>query len=433
MGDRHPEAQKLNSSLKHSNKFIYDVLSECGKRMFFPRAGIFAQSNEAKGKSFNATIGVAREDEGSIMFLPEINDHVSIDSEDVFPYAPVSGRTGLRKLWMKHIKSVNPSIKDDPFSLPIVTTGISHGLYIAASLFLGESDPIVVPSPYWENYDLMFGAFLDRKIETFPMFKNDSLNIEGFRQALFADNKKRVVLLNFPHNPTGYAPSIEEVNDLLRIIKDSAKKNKIVIICDDAYAGLIHDDSAMKESLFSRLCSLHCNVLAVKLDGATKEYFAFGLRVGFITFGGKGLTEETFNVLEDKVKGIIRSTVSNASMLSQSLIEDALNNDEASQEKEEKDKTLKLRFQEVAKVLKENKQYAKYFKALPFNSGYFMCIRLKDEATAEAVRKLLLKKYDTGLIRLDDVLRISFSCLAKKKIRKVFDNIFDACREVIGK
>ena len=47
--------------------------------------------------------------------------------------------------------------------------------------------------------------------------------------------------------------------------------------------GLVYENGIFKESLFSKLADLHENVLAVKVDGATKEDYAWGFRVGFIT------------------------------------------------------------------------------------------------------------------------------------------------------
>ena len=54
---------------------------------------------------------------------------------------------------------------------------------------------------------------------------------------------------------------------------------------DDAYFGLFYEETALKESIFTRLMDRHSNLLAVKLDGATKENFVWGLRVGFVTYG----------------------------------------------------------------------------------------------------------------------------------------------------
>jgi len=66
-------------------------------------------------------------------------------------------------------------------------------------------------------------------------------------------------------------------------IKEVAEAGcNIVAITDDAYFGLFYEDS-LKESLFGKLANLHPRILAVKLDGATKEEFVWGFRTGFIT------------------------------------------------------------------------------------------------------------------------------------------------------
>ncbi|MEJ7207679.1 aspartate aminotransferase, partial [Staphylococcus epidermidis] len=68
------------------------------------------------------------------------------------------------------------------------------------------------------------------------------------------------------------------------------------------------------------------NVLPIRLDGATKEFFAWGLRVGFITFGVSN--ETTKHVLEEKVKGLIRSNISSGPMPSQSAVKYVLEHPE---------------------------------------------------------------------------------------------------------
>ena len=56
-------------------------------------------------------------------------------------------------------------------------------------------------------------------------------------------------------------------------------------LVDDAYYGLFYED-VYTQSLFTALTNLQLkNLLPIRLDGATKEFFAWGLRVGFITFG----------------------------------------------------------------------------------------------------------------------------------------------------
>ncbi|MFM2291617.1 MAG: hypothetical protein RIS29_1430, partial [Bacteroidota bacterium] len=56
------QALSLNNSIVKSNKNVYEMLSERGKNIFFPKLGILAQGAQAKGKKINATIGEAVED-----------------------------------------------------------------------------------------------------------------------------------------------------------------------------------------------------------------------------------------------------------------------------------------------------------------------------------------------------------------------------------
>ena len=71
-----PLAQELNDQLKKENGFVYEMLSQRGKELFFPK-GILSQSAEAKSKAkkFNATIGIATEG-GTAMYLPCIQEHL---------------------------------------------------------------------------------------------------------------------------------------------------------------------------------------------------------------------------------------------------------------------------------------------------------------------------------------------------------------------
>ncbi|MCG3012313.1 hypothetical protein L7Q77_34210, partial [Pseudomonas aeruginosa] len=74
---------------------------------------------------------------------------------------------------------------------------------------------------------------------------------------------------------------------------------------DDAYYGLFFEE-VYTQSIFTALTQLdNPHVLPVRLDGATKEFFAWGFRVGFMTFG---LSDDSTKViLEAKLKGLIRS------------------------------------------------------------------------------------------------------------------------------
>ena len=133
------------------------------------------------------------------------------------------------------------------------------------------------------------------------------------------------MLLNFPNNPTGYTPSVSEAQAIVQVLKDAAASGtKLVVLLDDAYFGLFYEDS-IKESLFGLLAESHPNILPVKIDGATKENYVWGLRVGFITYAA---TPDVLDALEQKTKGIIRGTISSGSHISQTILLESLQSED---------------------------------------------------------------------------------------------------------
>ena len=96
---------------------------------------------------------------------------------------------------------------------------------------------------------------------------------------------------------------------------------------------------------------------------------------------------------------------------------------------QKKHNLLKKRFKAVEKVLKEHEEYQGAFEALPFNSGYFMCVKLKEGLNGETVRQNLLQKYSTGVIVTGNIIRMAFSAVPTEKIPKLFENLYNACRD----
>lgn len=423
-----PQAQELNEILKRQNPVIYELLSEKGKAIFFPKTGILSQSAEAKGKRINATIGVALDDDGNPLCLNEIASRIQLNPKDVFLYAPSYGKPELRKIWLEQIKKKNPSLKERT-SLPVVTNALTHGLSVAGYLFVNLGDKIILTDKFWGNYKLIFENAYGGKLDSFNTFKDGKFDLESFQEKVKQSRKKCIILLNFPNNPTGYTPTIEEVPKIIKIIKEAAEEGKkVLVICDDAYFGLVYEPEIYAESLFAQLAELHPNVLAVKIDGATKEDYVWGLRVGFITYACQGITAESCAALEAKTAGTIRGNISSAPHLSQSLVLKALEAENYEKEKQEKYSLLKEKYAEVKKVLEEGK-FAEYFAALPFNSGYFMCVQLKEELDGEIIRKKLLEQ-EIGIIALGNILRIAYSSVAKKNLRELFERIGKVCREI---
>ena len=425
-----PLAQELNEIIKPASPHVYDMLSDVGKNLYFPK-GILSQSAEAKEKAhrFNATIGMATE-KGRTMHLPSVMAMIqNLEPEEALTYAPSFGIMPLRKAWKEAILAKNPSLAGKAMSLPVVTNAITHGLSVLADMWVNPGDAIILPDKMWGNYSLIFSVRRGADIIHYPLFdQRGRFHLNAFAECLQSEAKVRdkiILILNFPNNPTGYTVSPSEGNEIAAIISGVAEGGtNVLAITDDAYFGLFYDETAMKESMFSLLAGRNSRLLAVKLDGATKENYVWGLRVGFITYGPllEGDAIPVYDALERKTAGAVRGSISNASHLGQSILFRSMQAGTYQSEKEEKFRILKERAVEVKRVLEDSK-YNGAWEAYPFNSGYFMCLKLKT-VEAEALRVHLLEKYGVGLIALGKQdLRVAFSCIEKEDAQELFDTV----------
>ncbi|MBN1306509.1 MAG: aminotransferase class I/II-fold pyridoxal phosphate-dependent enzyme [Chitinispirillaceae bacterium] len=426
-----PQARSLNRAIRSTNPAVYKLLSRRGRAIYFPRLGILSQSAEAAGKTINATIGTALEDSGASMTLESLVSLVNIPRAEGFSYAPSSGRPEIRSSWKRMMLEKNPSLQEKTFSMPLVTSALTHGLSMAGYLFIDERDAIISPDYYWENYDLIFKNAYGGRIDTFPTFiENRRFNVPSLRDKLLrAPAGKKAVILNFPNNPTGYTVTESEAEEVRAALVEAAEAgNHIAVFIDDSYFGLVYEQGVLRESMFALLADAHERILAIKFDGPTKEDYVWGFRIGFVTFGSKNGTAGLYHALESKCAGAIRGNISNASNISQSLLLRAFDGATYNAEKEEKYRTLAQRYRKIRKVIAAHPEYGEYFRPLPFNSGYFMCIRIFS-GKAEAVRRTLLNKYSTGTIAQNDVLRLAFSSTPIAMIETLFENCYRAARE----
>lgn len=435
-----PIAQELNSIIKKGNPYLMEMFSKTGRRLYFPK-GILTQSAEARQKAydkFNATIGIATENLGT-MCLPSVMSYLNhLRPSDALTYAPSFGIYELRQLWKDAMYVKNPSLKGKSVSLPVVTNGITHGLSVFADMFIDPDDVLVFPDMMWGNNVLIMSVRRDAHISHYNLFtEQGGFNVEAFEKCVIENannNYKVIVFLNFPNNPTGYTINEKEADQIVEVLTRVAEQGtNVIAVTDDAYFGLRYEDEPLAESLFARLCGQHPRMLAVKLDGATKEMFVWGLRVGFVTYGAviDGDHAPVYEALEKKTAGNIRGSISNASHLSQSIVLKTLLSPEFKTEREAKVNLLKGRANCVKEVLSDPK-YKDAFEMYPFNSGYFMCLKLKN-VNAEKLRTHLLEKYKVGVIAVREKdIRIAFSSVDEENIRDMFELIYQGAKDLEG-
>lgn len=433
----HPLAQALNDTIAKDCPRLFAMMSQYGRRLYFPK-GILEQSAEAKlhADRFDATIGIATNGK-ECMYLASAHALVNdMSPNEIYPYAPTNGVAELRREWKTRQLRLNPSLADAFLSLPAVVNGITHGLTIAAELFVDAGDTVLCPDKLWGNYRLLLETKIGANFVTFPLFDPllRGFNLIAFEEALSrVEGKKVHILLNFPNNPTGYTPTPAEalkIRDILVAFAETGKS--VVVICDDAYFGLFYDSSSFRESIFAPLASAHPGILALKVDGCTKEAFMWGMRVGFLTFGIKGATENVYAALEKKVSGCIRADISSCSHISQSILLRTLRSPTVETEFAANLKVLLTRV-DASKEAAAKPEYARHWRVYPFNSGYFMCLQLL-HCDAEALRLHVLHRYGVGTISSGPKdLRIAFSSVEARDVPEVFALIAKACSELEGK
>ena len=379
--------------------------------MYFPM-GIPAQAGEAKTAKINATIGQLTDGKGSALPLPAIAQHIhGLDMEQTTLYTPQGGNKALRSAWGDRLRSAGTG----PMTLPFCTVGLTHGLSLLSDLFVDSDTDVLLPNPGWGNYNLIFGVRGGGRIHHYPVLEQGVFAQNAIKSAIEKIDKKGVLVLNFPGNPTGYTPTTDELKPWLDAIRTSNKP--MVVICDDAYTGFVYEDGLHTRSAFFDLADAPPEtVLTAKVDGATKELCFFGGRVGFVTFGAQGSAADA---LEHKLKGMARASVSSGCSTSQAMVLSALKNPDLQSQQ-----NAILDMSRERYLCLKNALNAAGLSSSPFNSGFFAMIPVNGDV--EVLRKRLLAK-GVGVVALPQhhAIRIAFSSTALEDIPALVGAVAD--------
>ncbi|MBU0928651.1 MAG: aminotransferase class I/II-fold pyridoxal phosphate-dependent enzyme [Spirochaetes bacterium] len=422
-------AEELNRSL--DGTCAGRLLSKTGTRMYFPK-GILSQSAEAseRAKRYNATIGMAFSN-GEPMALDSVLDQLpGLSRREAVAYAPTAGVPATREAWRKQMIKKNPSLSGAKFSLPVVVPGLTAGISYLADMFVDEGDPVIVADMFWPNYRLIMEERKAARLASYAFFTPEGgFDVAGLERATTEASKtsrKAVVILNYPNNPTGYTPSETEAEAIkAALIRVADSGVDILVISDDAYFGLQYEPGNLRESMFARFAAAHPRILAAKVDGQTKEDYVWGFRGGFVTFANPDLGDKGYDALVKKLMGVVRSSVSNSTAPTQHILAKAMADPRYESQKAEFGAVLERRYRKVKDFLASTPA-PRGFKALPFNSGYFMCFECSG-FSAEALRLRLLDERGVGVISIQDKwLRVAFSSVDESQVFDLYAEVFAA-------
>jgi alanine-synthesizing transaminase len=138
---------------------------------------------------------------------------------------------------------------------------------------LGPGDAALVPSPSYPIH-IFAPLFAGASAREIPM-STDGNFIERVREAYeYSWPKPRVIVLNFPHNPTTATVDL----DFFQQVVDFAREREVVVVHDNAYAELGYDGYE-PPSILQAEGAKEC---AVELYSLTKSFSMAGWRVAFL-------------------------------------------------------------------------------------------------------------------------------------------------------
>jgi len=149
-------------------------------------------------------------------------------------YAPMQGVALLReRIAAKVLELYRASY--DPASEITVTSGATEALFAAITAVVGRGDEVIVFEPAFDSYipviELCGGTPVYIQLK-FPEYTVDWDEV----QAAISD-RTRLIILNFPHNPTGAVLSQADIDRLAQIVSGTG----IVIVSDEVYEHIIFD------------------------------------------------------------------------------------------------------------------------------------------------------------------------------------------------
>lgn len=172
----------------------------------------------------------------------------------------------------------------------MVTVGASQGFMITMMALLNPGDKVLIPSPYFPLYgysSILSGGesiFVDTSADDFV------LTPEALDRQLQAHPETKLLMLNYPNNPTGTTYSKDQVKGLAEVLR---KYPDVYVLSDEIYGDLVYegDHYSMVDELPDR---------TILLAGASKSYAMTGFRLGFLHIPAD-LYEELFKIFQTMV------------------------------------------------------------------------------------------------------------------------------------
>ncbi len=193
-------------------------------------------------------------------------------------YAPTNGIPELREALVQKAYR-DYGLNYDPNSEVLVTVGGTEAIFLAMMGLINPGDEVLIPNPGFVLYEPCVTLTGAVPISVPLLEKNEFRPSIDDVMSLVTD-KSRVIILNFPNNPTGAVLSYDEAAALSKL----AVERDLLVICDEVYEKVIYDGH--KHYCLATFPGMRERTLIV--NSFSKTYAMTGLRVGYV-YGPKEL------------------------------------------------------------------------------------------------------------------------------------------------
>ena len=191
--------------------------------------------------------------------------------EDTHRYSQSKGIPRLRRAMAAWYKT-RFEVDLDPETEVITTIGSKEGLAHLAMATLGPGDAVLVPNPAYPIHPYGF-VIAGADIRHVPLLPGEDFFAELVKAIETSWPRPKMLVLNFPANPTAMCVELNFFEKLVEI----AKEHNIWVIQDIAYADIVFDGYVAPSILQVR----GAKDIAVEFFSLSKSYNMPGWRVGF--------------------------------------------------------------------------------------------------------------------------------------------------------
>ena len=187
-------------------------------------------------------------------------------------YTANQGLYELRQEVCNYVKR-KYNLEYDPSNNVIITVGGSEAIDLAYRALLNEGDEVIVPVPTYVAYEP--GAILAKaNVKKLLLKEEDNFKVtpEALKECI--TNKSKILIMNYPSNPTGGTMDYEDYKKLVPIIKE----NKLIVISDEIYSELLYD--GYKHYSLANFDDIKDQVILI--NGFSKAFAMTGWRLAYI-------------------------------------------------------------------------------------------------------------------------------------------------------